>query len=424
MLIESRKRKLRERSPQRRQFVRNPARRRSPVRQNSRGVLTSFLDDNASRLTGRQYSDGTPRVTQAYDPAGNRNLLQDGTGTTTQTYDAANQPLAVTNPSGKTVSYTWDAASDRATMVTPDGQTFTYIRDAASRLANLVNPQGAVTTFVNDAADRRVGMVLANGTSVTMAYDNANQLLLLASLSSTGTTLISSSYAYDPAGTRGGMTENRQGNASIVTWTHDAAYQLTGEQRTGTLTYDISHAYDPVGNRNVMTSGGTPTTFAFDAANQLQTSVSSAGTTTFQFDNAGNQQLTILPAGGGTTTNTWDGENQLVQVALPGGSFNTGVFNGDGLRVAVADSTGTRSIIWDGQAYLLETAPSGMTTAVYTNEPTPFGSLISQFHAGQPSYYHLDGIGSASSSQTVPELSPTAIATRPTGRRWAPARAI
>ena len=174
--------------PRRRRFVRKLPRRWSPVRQtwrlDARGVLTSYVRDAAGQLTGRQYSDGTPRVTQAYDPAGNRNTMADGTGTTTQTYDAANQPLAVTNPSGKTVSYTWDAASDRATMVTPDGQTFTYIRDAAARLANLVNPQGAVTTFVNDAADRRVGMVLANGTSVTMAYDNANQLLLLASLSS------------------------------------------------------------------------------------------------------------------------------------------------------------------------------------------------------------------------------------------------
>ena len=71
------------------------------------------------------------------------------------------------------------------------------------------------------------------------------------------------------------------------------------------------------------------------------------------------------------------------------------MFNGDGLRVAVADSTGTRSIIWDGQAYLLETAPSGMTTAVYTNEPTPYGGLISQYRDGQPSFYHPDALGSA-----------------------------
>jgi hypothetical protein len=78
---------------------------------------------------------------------------------------------------------------------------------------------------------------------------------------------------------------------------------------------------------------------------------------------------------------------------LPGGILNTNTFNGDGLRVAVADSTGTRSIVWDQQAYLLETAPSGTTTVVYTNEPAPFGGLISQYRGGQPSFYHFDGLG-------------------------------
>ena len=126
------------------------------------------------------------------------------------------------------------------------------------------------------------------------------------------------------------MTENRQGNASIVTWTHDAAYQLTGEQRTGSFPYSVSHVYDPVGNRTVMSNSGAPTTFQYDAANQLQTGVSSAGTTTYVSDNAGNLQTTDC-AGWGTTTNTWDGESQLIKVALPGGGLNTGVFNGDGV---------------------------------------------------------------------------------------------
>ena len=31
------------------------------------------------------------------------------------------------------------------------------------------------------------------------------------------------------------------------------------------------------------------------------------------------------------------------------------------------------------QAYLLETATNGVTSVVYTQEPTPFGSLISQW---------------------------------------------
>jgi len=52
------------------------------------------------------------------------------------------------------------------------------------------------------------------------------------------------------------------------------------------------------------------------------------------------------------------------------------------LRVQVQDSGGTRKIIWDGQAYLLETAANGVTSVVYTQEPTQFGSLISQRRNG------------------------------------------
>ncbi len=79
--------------------------------------------------------------------------------------------------------------------------------------------------------------------------------------------------------------------------------------------------------------------------------------------------------------NTWDGENRLVRVKLSGGVVDTCVYNRDGLRVQVQDSTGTRNSVLDGQAYLmeLETGVDGVTTVVYTQEPTPFGALISQW---------------------------------------------
>jgi RHS repeat-associated protein len=156
--------------------------------------------------------------------------------------------------------------------------------------------------------------------------------------------------------------------------------------------YSLSHTYDPAGNRRLETCNGAVTTFQCDAANQLQTSQAAAGTTTFEFDQAGNQQTATAP-GGGVTTNTWDGENQLAKVQLPGGQVATNVYNGDGLRVQFQNSTGTHNIVWDGQAYLVETIVGGATT-VYTQEPTPFGGLISQQRAGQASFFHFDAVGS------------------------------
>ena len=54
------------------------------------------------------------------------------------------------------------------------------------------------------------------------------------------------------------------------------------------------------------------------------------------------------------------------------------MFNGDGLGVQFQDSTGTHNIVWDGQAYLLETGVNGVTSVVYTQEPTQLEKLISK----------------------------------------------
>lgn len=52
--------------------------------------------------------------------------------------------------------------------------------------------------------------------------------------------------------------------------------------------------------------------------------------------------------------------------------------------------------IWDVRhdSYLMEKDGAGTTTAVYTNEPTPYGRLLSQHRSGVSSYYHFDGHGS------------------------------
>ena len=52
--------------------------------------------------------------------------------------------------------------------------------------------------------------------------------------------------------------------------------------------------------------------------------------------------------------------------------------------------------VWDTvfDSYLTEQDEAGNTQAVYTNEPVPFGRLISQRRGGATSYYHYDAQGS------------------------------
>ena len=75
---------------------------------------------------------------------------------------------------------------------------FTYVHDPAGRISSLVNPENQVTSWSYDAASRVIANLLANGTRVSNTYDNANRLVLLANLTSSGTTLSSFNYTYNP----------------------------------------------------------------------------------------------------------------------------------------------------------------------------------------------------------------------------------
>jgi len=71
----------------------------------------------------------------------------------------------------------------------------------------------------------------------------------------------------------------------------------------------------------------------------------------------------------------------------------------------------TTKYIWNpiNDSYLMETDGDGNTQAVYTNEPTLYGNLISQRRDNITSYYHYDAIGSTreltNSSETVTDTN-------------------
>ena len=177
-------------------------------------------------------------------------------------------------------------------MAQPTG-AFTYVFDQAGPDQHLTNPEGQVTSWSYDAASRVTAQLLANGVRVSNTYDNADRLLLLANLTSTGTTLSSFNYAYNAVGYR---TRVMEVDGSVVTWSYDPTYQLTNEQRSGANSYNITYTYDAVGNRTLMVNSAAPTTYTYNAANEMATSQTSAGTTTYTFDGDGNL-LTSLAAG-------------------------------------------------------------------------------------------------------------------------------
>ena len=141
------------------------------------------------------------------------------------------------NPAGIAITYSYDAVGQRAWMAQPTGR-FTYVYDPAGRISTLTNPENQVSSWSYDAASRVTANLLANGTQASYTYDNADRLLLLANLTSGGTTLSSFNYTYNPVGNR---TQVVEANGDVVTWSYDPTYQLTNEQRSGANSYNITY---------------------------------------------------------------------------------------------------------------------------------------------------------------------------------------
>jgi len=365
-------------------------------RVDARGNRTTFTFNAVSQLTARSYPDGS-RATFSYDATGNQTLTEHRDIAITTVYDPLSRPQAVTSQmdgSTKTIQYAYHNIGNRAYMIDPDGGRFTYVYDANGQLTSLINPQQDRTTFAYNAVGQRTVKLLANGTRASYSYDANGNTLQVSNLKSDNTTISSFDYQYDAINNR---TTIAEADGSVTTYLYDAASQFVGEHRTGTNLYRNTFTYDSVQNRLVNNKNGSRTTSTYDAANQLITSLDSTGTTTYTFDADGNQQLVLTPTGDRTTT-IWDYENKSTLVELPSGVRNTMTYNPDGLRIKLQDSTGTKRFLWDNQAYLGETDETNTTQVIYTQEPTRYGNLTSQYRKTGaiwlPSYYHTDALGS------------------------------
>ena len=249
--------------------------------------------------------------------------MRDSTGLYTYTFDAVHHELSIADGS-RVVTFAYDAAQQRiGKQQTPGGRT-TYAYDQAGRLASEIDAGNRRTTFAYDAADRKTLVTQPDGSRASSTFNAADQLSSLFNFKGDGTVESSATYRLDGTGNRLGVTDAAGQKTS---WTFDRTYQLINENRSGTGGFNTSFTFDAVGNRLVKNASGALTTSAFDAANQLVTSVDASGTTTYTFDAAGNQQIEQAPSG--TTTNAWYYENQMTLVQMPNGLRETMAYNAE-----------------------------------------------------------------------------------------------
>ena len=164
-------------------------------------VSTTYVYDDANRLTAILYPPPEPSVSFAYDDAGNRISMSDNSGQTTWEYDGLNRPIVITSEETGRVGYGYDAVGNRTSLTYPDGKFVSYAYDPGSRMTGVTAWDSTTTTYTYDAANRVATTSLPNGVVSSYAYDPAGRLLELAH--ARGTEVLSSfGYTYDDVGNR------------------------------------------------------------------------------------------------------------------------------------------------------------------------------------------------------------------------------
>lgn len=264
----------------------------------------SYTYDAASNpITGRNRAaastvytwDALNRLTATDAPTGTQDAAY--------TYDNLGRALSATIPSVQSITLAWDALSRQVSEYSPTFGTVGYQYDAASRMTRITWPDAFYATYDYDltgavTAVRENGATSGVGVLATYGYDNLGQL--------TGITRgngASSTYGYDAFARLTSLAQNPTGTADDVTlgFSYNPAGQIIGRTVsdadyvyapvTGSTAYELNRlnqvteigstsvTYDT--NQNL--TAGTGRTYAYDAANRLQTASDSA-TATFLYD--------------------------------------------------------------------------------------------------------------------------------------------
>ncbi len=153
------------------------------------------------------------------------------------------------------VTYGYNALGQLATETRANGSTTTYTYDGEGRAATITHRDAAnaVTGFFNYTHDSlgHVKTVTTEDGTTTYSYDVNGQLT---SVELPGGRTIE--YHYDAEGNRTAVVDSQNGTANYVTNNGDE-YTTAG---TETLTYDSA------GRLIASQSGGTNTSFRYDAA--------------------------------------------------------------------------------------------------------------------------------------------------------------
>ena len=354
-------------------------------RKNASGITTYYTYDATNRRTSAVRPDDVGHYF-SYDAVGNMDWEQDDRGWTHFTHDAANRLTAEKTPDDVETTHAYDAIGQRTGVSALTSSAY-YSYDAAGRMEQAKSGIVALGTvyYEYDAAGRMTQKELGNGCYADFAYADANRPMSISHHQFTGATLAYFGYDYN-AGSRIASIRRETGNS--IYYTYDDADRLTGEtwKDSGDATiYAFTWDYDAVGNRTYQDRDGAKTYYAYDAANELETTHELAGDAWayFTYDPQGN--CTQIKESDGTTYFEYNADDLVTQIKYKDATVNCFWHDAQQRRYAMQDSDGLSYFTWDknGMNLLAERDSSGAITAEYTHGHTPIDGIGSMVAATQ-----------------------------------------
>jgi YD repeat-containing protein len=244
--------------------------------QDGRGVQTTFMRDNAGRLTGKTFSvpsghpeiPAVPEVTYQLDADGNVTEISNSEGSATWGWDEQGRLVSEQIGAGPQMAFSYDARN-LLTAETAAGQSRlskTHNYDAAGRRLSTTQ-DGQTTYFDWDKASRRTKVTLPNGTFTEYGFDAAGRVDDIQFKKPNGQLFERYQYLFDDVGNPMTVTTMN----GTYSYGYDLAYRLTSESRTGFRQYTAEHTYDTLGlgNRTARTVDGVSRSFTYNNADQV-----------------------------------------------------------------------------------------------------------------------------------------------------------
>jgi RHS repeat-associated protein len=395
----------------------------------ARNITTTTTYDALNRLTGKTYSDGTPRATFVYDtcpsggcPSGYPSSpntvgrLVESSNSNARTFDSYDPTGRVKNEWQCTpqncgtgyfpLAYTYDLLDDITMLTNGMGVIFGYQYNLGARLTYLtssLNDANHPATLLGyqapvhyNAAGSIISAPLGNGITETRAYDPRLRLCGITDGSVYSVAIPSNIQNQCPQGSTNGLAPNGDILAANDTvngnWTYayDAFNRLTGSSQNGGATA-YSYAYDRFGNRwyqNVTAGSGPSPSYGFDANNHI---VSGSGVS---YDAAGNV------INDGIHAYAYDAENRLTQV--DGGATASYAYDADGSRVRKTANGVTTDYIYDlDDNYIAQVNGSGNWTVAEIYADGKHLATYSGGSSGTTYFIHPDWLGTERARSTT-----------------------